>query len=117
MLSKMSRSRGGTRCCRIAVGIDKKGLNRLIRSLELGKAWVGLYRNLMGGGVTHQLSGRDFNDLLRKVADNLGGVDIALDILSMRLSFAGVRARLQKSSKSDVSYWVESNWPKEQTPA
>jgi len=72
----------------IAVGINKKGLNRLIRSLELEKAWIGIYRNLVAGGVTHQLNGQDFNDMLLKIADKPEGVDIALEILSMRLSFA-----------------------------
>ena len=37
-----------------AIGIDEKGVNRLMRSLELGKAWIGIYRNLIRGGVTHQ---------------------------------------------------------------
>jgi hypothetical protein len=71
-----------------AVGIDKEGLSRLIRSLELGKAWIGVYRNLEAGGVTHQLSGHDFNELLLKISDKPEGVGIAIEILSMRLSFA-----------------------------
>jgi len=57
----------------------------------------------MGGGVTNALSGRDFNDLLRKIADKLGDVDIALDILSMRLSFA----RSQSSTSEIVEIGCE----------
>jgi hypothetical protein len=71
-----------------AAGIDKEGVNRLMRSLELGKAWIGIYRNLVGGGVTHQICGPDFNRLLLRIAREPGGLDIAIEILFMRLSFA-----------------------------
>jgi len=87
----------------IAVGIDKEGLNRLIRSLDLGKASIGLYRSLASGGLTHQLNGRGFNNLLLKIADKPGGVDIAFEILPMRLSFA----RSQSSTSEIIEIGCE----------
>lgn len=71
-----------------AIGtIEESGLRRLIRSLELGKAPTHVYRTLQGGGVTHRLSGLEFNELLLRISDRDDGVDIAIEILIMRLSF------------------------------
>jgi len=67
--------------------IDTPGLRRLIRSLDLGRAPIRIYRALEGGGVTHGLSGPDFNKLLLKISDRPEGVDVAMEILFMRLSF------------------------------
>jgi hypothetical protein len=44
--------------------IDKSGLHRLTRSLESGRAPIHIYRALQAGGVTHGLTGSDFNNLL-----------------------------------------------------
>jgi hypothetical protein len=71
-----------------AIGtIEESGLRRLISSLELGKAPTHAYRTLQGGGVTHRLSGSEFNELLLRISDRDDGVDIAIEILIMRLSF------------------------------
>jgi hypothetical protein len=51
-----------------AAGIDGTGVNRLLRSLELGKAWIGTYRSLIGVGATDGISGQDFNRLLSAIA-------------------------------------------------
>jgi hypothetical protein len=85
-----------------AVGIDKEGVNRLMRSLELGRAWIGTYRSMVGGGVTHQISGRDFNSLLLRIAGQPGGLGIAIEILYMRLSFEEGRMRSSTSEIIDV---------------
>ena len=71
-----------------SVGVDTVGVDRLIRSLEVQKAGIGIFGSLMMGGLTHQLSGGDFNRLLARIAAESGGVDIAIEILSMRISFA-----------------------------
>lgn len=71
-----------------AVSIDKNGVNRLIRSLEKDNAGIGTYRALVGGGVTHNIPGPDFNTLLMQIAEKPEGVDIAIELLLMRLSFA-----------------------------
>lgn len=78
-----------------AAVIDDMGVKRLMCSLEIGKARIGIYRHLMSGGVTHQIRGRDFSNLLLRIAKEPGGLGIALDILGMRLSFA----RTQSSSE------------------
>lgn len=85
-----------------AIGIDTEGVNRLMRSLELGKAWVGMYRHLVGGGVTHRIPGRDFNNLLLQIAAEPGGLDIAIQILHMRLSFEEGRRQSSASQIIDV---------------
>jgi hypothetical protein len=72
-----------------AVGIDEAGLGRLMRSLDLGKASIQMYRPLQTGGLTHNLRGGDFNKLLLRIAAEVGGLEIALDILRMRLLFEG----------------------------
>jgi len=75
-----------------SVGVDTIGADRLIRSLDVGKAGIGMYRILMTGGLTNQLSGADFNRLLTRIAAEPEGVDIAIEILSMRISFAPGRS-------------------------
>jgi len=72
-----------------AVGIDEAGLGRLMRSLDLGKASIQMYKPLQTGGLTHNLRGGDFNKLLLRIAAEVGGLEIALDILRMRLLFEG----------------------------
>jgi hypothetical protein len=85
-----------------AIGIDTEGVNRLVRSLELGKAWIGIYRQLVAGGVTHRIPGRDFNNLLLRIAAEPGGLDIALEILHMRLSFGEGRGQSSTREIIDV---------------
>jgi hypothetical protein len=85
-----------------AVGIDREAVERLVRSLELGKAWIGTYRNLVAGGVSHPLAGRDFNSLLLRIAAQPGGLDIAIEILCMRLSFEEGRRNSSPSEIIDV---------------
>ncbi len=85
-----------------AVGIDKKGEDRLLRSLAAGRAGIRTYRSLVAGGVTHPISGRDFNILLIRIAVEPEGLDIALEILSMRLSFKEGRRNSLPSELIDV---------------
>jgi hypothetical protein len=80
--------------------IDQAGLNRLMRSLDLRKALIWTYRNLGGGGATHNLSGRDFNKLLLRIAAEPEGLQIALDILRMRVLFESRR----NSSAAELIY-------------
>ena len=82
-----------------AVGIDKQGLCRLMRSLDLGKTWIGMYRNLVFGGVTNQISGKDFNSLLIRIAKHPEGLDVAIEILCMRLSSD---KGMEQSSASEI---------------
>jgi hypothetical protein len=70
-----------------AVGIDNAGVERLMRSLRVGKSWIRMYRNLAMGGVSHRIDGQDFNRLLLQIAEQPGGWDVAVEIFWMRLSF------------------------------
>jgi hypothetical protein len=71
-----------------AVGVDTIAVDRLIRSLDVLKAGIGIYRCLVMGGVTGELSGVDFNRLVMRIAAESEGLDIAIEILCMRISFA-----------------------------
>lgn len=68
-----------------AVKIDKSGVNRLNRSLILGKAPMLLYRNLASGRATDQVPGDDFKHLILEIASKEEGFDVASEILYMRL--------------------------------
>jgi hypothetical protein len=70
-----------------AIGrINERGLRRLLRSLELGKAPIHIYRMLEGGRVTDDLSGPDLKELLLRISGHTEGLDVAIEILYMRLS-------------------------------
>ena len=65
-----------------AIGtIEESGLQRLIRSLELGRAPIHMYRSVMSGRVTSGLRGADFNQLLLRISDHPEGIDVAMEIL------------------------------------
>ena len=85
-----------------AVGLDKSGVGRLVRSLKEGKAETRIYRNLVAGGVTHQVSGADFNNLLMRIAAEPDGLDVAIEILCMRLAFDEGRKNSSPSELVDV---------------
>lgn len=71
-----------------ATPIDHKGVERLMQSLELGKAPIDSYYDLARGGAAHTISGPDFSRLLLRIAAEPDGLDIAARILGMRISFA-----------------------------
>jgi hypothetical protein len=83
--------------------ISTLGLSRLIRSLKVGKAPIHTYSILRSGGVTHGLAGPDFNELLLSISDCADGADIAIGILSMRLSFS----RAQSSPEELITIGCE----------
>jgi hypothetical protein len=85
-----------------AVGLDKKGVERLMRSLAIGKAEIGIYGNLIMGGITHELGGADFNGLLLRIAQAPDGADIATEILFMRLFSEEGRSRSSTSELIDI---------------
>jgi hypothetical protein len=68
-----------------SAGIDKQGVTRLMRSLEIGRAPIGAYRSLDAGRVTDTISGNDFRNLVLQIARKAEGFDVASDILHMRL--------------------------------
>jgi hypothetical protein len=74
-----------------AVGLDKEGLGRLMRSLTLGKAPLRMYLNLGVVRSNDQASGRDLKNLLMAIAARPDGLDIAIEVLYMRLLSSKVR--------------------------
>jgi hypothetical protein len=82
-----------------SVAIDRAGVERLLRALDIGRAWIGTYRTLMGGGVSHRIPGAEFNRLLLRIAEEPRGLDVAVEIFSMRLSSEEGRS---ESSESEI---------------
>ncbi len=68
-----------------SAGIGKQGVTRLMRSLEIGRAPIGTYRSLAAGRVTDTISGNDFRELVLQIARKAEGLDVASNILHMRL--------------------------------
>jgi hypothetical protein len=67
------------------VGIDERGIGRLRTTLEMGTAPVWMFRYLAFGRTTDNVPGDDLRQLLRLIADQPEGFDVALEILTMRL--------------------------------
>ncbi|KQT23518.1 MULTISPECIES: hypothetical protein [unclassified Bradyrhizobium] len=67
------------------VTIDDKGVARLRRALDLGKAPIGQYFSLVYGGVCEPIPGPAFRDLVLAIGAKPDGNRIALEILAMRL--------------------------------
>jgi hypothetical protein len=67
-----------------AVPIDAADVAPLKASLEQGKAPIDVYRNLKLGRATQPIPGADLAEVLRMIAKRPGGVDVAVDVLSMR---------------------------------
>jgi hypothetical protein len=66
------------------VEIDKRGVDRLMRSLDLGRAHIRIYR-FLNGRATDSISGRDLSALILEVARTSEGLDAAIDILYARI--------------------------------
>lgn len=67
-----------------SVGIDQRGVDRLVRSLELGRAGIGSYHYLSIGRATEQMSAESLARFLSALAARPGGDNVALDILHMQ---------------------------------
>lgn len=94
-----------------AVGIDKKGVQRLLQSIQDGKADIRMYRNLIFGGVTHPICGTDFNLLLTRIAEAQDGLDLAIELLTMRLSFDEGRRNSSPSELTDIGLYLMRRLP------
>jgi hypothetical protein len=68
-----------------AVRIDKRGFERLRRSLALGKAPIEIYSILAYGRGLHHVQAADLRVLLEEIASKQGGLETALEILAIRL--------------------------------
>jgi len=76
-------------CCypflQTAIGIDEKGVNRLMQSLALGLAPAGAYWPLSGGRSADPIPGPAFQKLLMEIEKKQGGLDVSIEVLYMRL--------------------------------
>lgn len=70
--------------------VDKNGVKRLHRALELGKADITQYFALGYGRASDNIPGPEFRDLLLAIARKPGGLTVALEVLSMRLVSNGI---------------------------
>ena len=68
-----------------AVELDERGVERLKQVLRAGQVSVWMFRNLAYGRSTDRLAGGVLKDLLLLIADQSDGLDVALEILFMRL--------------------------------
>ncbi|CAJ4226671.1 Uncharacterised protein [Burkholderia pseudomallei] len=70
-----------------SVLLDERAVERLVRAIGSGTAPLWQYRYLTFGRVTDSLDGNRFGHLVLSLADRMAeeGVDVALEILAMRL--------------------------------
>jgi hypothetical protein len=71
------------------VGIDGKGVQRLMRSLVTGKTPAGSYVNLVVGHATKEVLGEELKAFLLALSEKDGGLDAAIQILYMRILSEG----------------------------
>ncbi len=64
--------------------IDQRGVERLHKALDLGKAQIHLFKFIAYGCVHESISDDDLAGLLKKILSKEGGTDVALEILNMR---------------------------------
>ncbi len=69
--------------------IDKRGVERLLEALRIGKAKIHTFQSLAWGGVHKSISDDDLAIILNEILSREGGLDVALDVLRMRIHGAG----------------------------
>jgi len=68
-----------------SVGVDRRGFERLLRSLELGKTPIGQYSALTYLLASDDLPAAEFKQLVLAIAAKPGGFNEAIEIVEMRL--------------------------------
>lgn len=71
------------------VGIDAGGIQRLTRSLAVGAIPVRAYANIVVGHATKAVPGADLGTFLLTLSEKSGGLDVAIQILYMRILSEG----------------------------
>lgn len=79
-----------------SVDITEKGLERLKQALELRSAPIWMYKHLAYGRALDEISDNDFCDLLRLIASENEGKDVAIEIFQMRI-FGEKKENISKS--------------------
>jgi hypothetical protein len=68
-----------------AVGVDARGVDRLLHSLRAGKAPIYAYRSLGGGRATEHITGEEMRRVVGEIAGKAEGFDVAVEVLGMRI--------------------------------
>ncbi|MDQ0257090.1 hypothetical protein J2S74_004536 [Evansella vedderi] len=68
-----------------SIEINESGVNRLINSLEYGHAPIWQYSNLGYGTARETINDVDFYNLIKLISSQPQGLEVAIDILHMRL--------------------------------
>ena len=76
--------------------IDRQGVERLNKALDIGKVKIDTFRYLAWGRVHESISDDDLAGLLKKILTKEGGIGVAIEILRMR--FHGSKDSLQNYS-------------------
>jgi hypothetical protein len=76
-----------------SVGVDSRGFQRLMRSLELGKTAIGEYSALMHIRALDDLSAGEYKQLILEIASKRDGYNRAVEILWMRLEHGSNRGQ------------------------
>jgi hypothetical protein len=69
-----------------SVPCGDQGLDRLMRSLALGKAPIGSYAHLLWGGAGASIPGKAYRELVLQIASKPDGFDVAIALLHPRLT-------------------------------
>lgn len=64
--------------------LDQRGLERLNKALNVGKARIYTFQRLAGGRAHESISDDNLADLLRKILSKEGGITVVIEILTMR---------------------------------
>ncbi|QSF46195.1 hypothetical protein [Paenibacillus tianjinensis] len=68
-----------------SVSINKEGIERLKKALQLESAPIWMYRNLSYGRAFDSINDSDFCELIKLIASKSDGSNVAIEILHMRI--------------------------------
>lgn len=91
--------------------IDQRGLERLTKALDEGKARIDTFQRLAFGRAHESISDDDLANLLRKIFSREGGINVAIEVLQMRFHGLGKEAVYSSSSLLAVARDVMSICP------
>ena len=68
-----------------AVGVDARGIDRLLRSLRAGTAPLNAYRSLGAGRAAENITGEEMRRLVGEIARKAEGFDVGVEVFGMRI--------------------------------
>ncbi len=91
--------------------IDQRGVERLHKALDTGKAKIHTFGHLAWGRVHESISDDDLAELLRKILSKENGLDVVVEILKMRFHSPEEKARDYSDNLVSVARNVLSIYP------